>query len=154
MIQKKLKKYVNMNGCNCNEHGIVKSAIKHTISILLFIVLITLIFNCIIYYVGEDKISSFVVNRPVIGPMLAALIGLIPNCASSVILTKLYLTGVINVATMLAGLLAGAGSGVLVLYRVNRNWKENVLVLLLIYFLGVISGVVLQLIGISNFILL
>ena len=84
------------------------------------------------------------------GPMIAALIGLIPNCASSVILTKLYLTGVINVATMIAGLLAGAGTGILILFRVNRNWKENLSIVLLIYILGVISGIVLQLIGISN----
>lgn len=130
--------------CNCNEHGVVKSAIKHTVSIFLFIIIITLIFNCIIYFVGEDKISSFVVNRPVVGPMLAALIGLIPNCAASVILTKLYLTGVINVSTMIAGLLTGAGTGVLILFRVNRNWKENLLILVLIYVLGVISGVALQ----------
>lgn len=148
--EENIKELCEHDHCNCNEEGIVKSAIKHTVSIFGFIVLITLLFNVLIYYIGEDKISSFVVNRPVMGPMIAALIGLIPNCASSVILTKLYLTGVINVATMIAGLLAGAGTGILILFRVNRNWKENLSIVLLIYILGVISGIVLQLIGISN----
>lgn len=138
--------------CGCNEHRIVKSAVKHTVNIFLFIVLITLLFNILIYFVGEETISSLVINRPIIGPMVAALIGLIPNCASSVILTKLYLTGVINVATMIAGLLAGAGTGILILFRVNRNWKENLLIVGIVYILGVVSGILLQLIGIANFI--
>lgn len=138
--------------CHCNENGIVKSTIKHTVNIFIFILIITLIFNMLIYIIGEESIANLIVNRPVIGPMISALIGLIPNCASSVIITKLYLTGVINVATMIAGLLSGAGTGILILFRVNKNWKENFGIVFLVYILGVISGVVLQFINIGSFI--
>ena len=134
--------------CKCEE-GILKSSIKHTLSIFAFILVITLIFNVAIHFIGEDTLAGFVQNRPILGPMIAALIGLIPNCASSVILTKLFLTGIINVSTMIAGLLAGAGAGMLVLFRVNKNWKENISILALVYIIGVGCGILLQLAGLT-----
>ncbi len=137
--------------CHC-ENSILMSSIKHTLSIFVFILIISLLFNGMIYFIGEDTLANFVQNKPILGPMFASLIGLIPNCASSVILTKLFLSNVIGVSTMIAGLLTGAGAGVLILFRVNKNWKENLSILFILYSIGVISGILLELIGLSNFI--
>ena len=82
--------------CHCNESGILKSAIHHTLSILVFIVLITFIINTVVYFVGEETIAGWILNKPVIGPVIASLIGLIPNCAASVIITNMYLENVIS----------------------------------------------------------
>lgn len=145
-----IKELCEHEHCHCEEDGIVKSAIKHSVNIFIFIVLITLLFNVLIYFIGEEQISSWIVNKPILGPMIAALIGLIPNCASSVILTKLYLTGVINISTMISGLLAGSGTGILILCRTNKNWKENLSIIVLVYVIGVVSGILLECIGIES----
>ena len=84
-----------------------------------------------------------------LGPIIAGLIGLIPNCASSVILTQLYLENVITVATMISGLLVGAGVGLAVLFKANKGIKENIKIVGLLYVIGVISGVILQMIGVT-----
>ena len=132
--------------CHCNKDGILKSAIKHTFSILLFIVLITLVVNVLIYFVGEDNISNLVLNTPIVGPLISGIVGLIPNCAGSVILTQLYLNNVISVGSMIGGLLVGSGIGILVLFRVNKNMKENFKILTVLYLIGALSGIVLDII--------
>ena len=134
--------------CHC-EHGIFKSALKHTLNIFVFIIIITFIINILIYFIGEDNIANFVRINPILGPVLASIIGLIPNCASSVILTQLYVENVIPVATMISGLLAGTGIGLAVLFRMNKGIKENLKITVLMYLIGVISGIILQLIGIQ-----
>ena len=134
--------------CHC-EHGIVKSALKHTIHIFIFILLITLVINTIIYFIGEDTLANFIQLNPILGPIIAGLIGLIPNCAASVILTQLYLENVITAATMISGLLVGAGVGLAVLFKINKGIKENIKITALLYSIGVISGIILQLIGSS-----
>ena len=134
--------------CHC-EHGIVKSALKHTIHIFIFILLITLIINTIIHFIGEDTLANFIQLNPILGPIIAGLIGLIPNCAASVILTQLYLENVITAATMISGLLVGAGVGLAVLFKINKGIKENIKITALLYSIGVISGIVIELIGIS-----
>lgn len=95
--------------CHC-EKSLVKSAIKHTVSILIYIFILTLIVNIIIYLIGEETLSSFMSNSKILGPILTALIGLIPNCASSVIITELYLGNLISFGSLIGGLLANAGS--------------------------------------------
>lgn len=135
--------------CHCEEDGIFKSSLKHTINIFVYIVIISFILNTLIHIIGEDRLSALILNRPVLGPVVAGLIGLIPNCASSVILTQLYLTGVISVATMISGLLVGAGVGILILFRVNKNIKENIKITVLLYIIGIIAGILLELIGIT-----
>ena len=110
--------------CHC-EHGIIKSALKHTLSIFLFILIITLVLNIGIHYIGEERIAGMLQNRPILGPIIAGLIGLIPNCAASVIITQMYLENVISVATMIAGLLVGAGVGLAVLFKTNKGIKEK-----------------------------
>ena len=126
----------------------LKSSLKHTASVFIYIFIISLILNAVIYFVVEDNLANLVLNKPILGPIIAGLVGLIPNCASSVLLTKLYLSEVISVSTMIAGLLVGAGVGILVLCKVNKNAKENAKIIGLLYAIGVISGILLELIGI------
>ena len=135
--------------CHCNEEGIIKSSIHHTLSIFLFIMIISFIINTIIYYVGEETIAGWILNKPVIGPMIASLIGLIPNCAASVIITNMYLENVISIGSMIGGLLTGAGVGLAVLFKTNNKLKENIKIVFLIYIIGVLSGILLELIGIT-----
>lgn len=134
--------------CHC-ENGILKSSIKHTLNIFVFILLITLVINTLIYFIGEETLSTFILNKPIIGPIIAGLIGLIPNCASSVIITKMYLSNVINFATMMSGLLVGAGVGLVVLFKTNKGVKNNIKIMLLLYGIGVGVGILLELIGFS-----
>ena len=132
--------------CHC-EHGIFKSALKHTLNIFIFIFLITVVINIIIYLIGEEQISNFLQNQPVLGPILSGLIGLIPNCAASVILTQMYLENVISVSAMIAGTLVGAGVGIAVLFKANKGIKQNIGIVTLLYAIGVISGILLEIIG-------
>ena len=134
--------------CHC-EHGILKSALKHTINIFIFILIITFIINIAIHLVGEETIGNFVQSNVILGPVLGGIIGLIPNCASSVILTQLYLQNVIPISTMISGLLVGAGVGLIVLFKMNKGIKQNLKITALLYAIGVISGIVIQLIGIQ-----
>lgn len=134
--------------CHC-EHGIIKSALKHTLNIFVFILLVTLIINIAIHFVGEETIAELLSGVPVLGPIVAGIIGLIPNCAASVILTQLYLENVISVATLISGLLVGAGVGLLVLFRTNKGLKQNLMITGLLYTIGVVSGILIELIGIT-----
>lgn len=133
--------------CHCGEGKIIKSAIRHTLQIFLFIILISFLLNLLIGFAGEDALAAFISKKPVLGPMVAGVIGLIPNCASSVVLTQLYLEGVLGAGAMIAGLLAGSGVGLLVLYKVNDNLKENVKITLILYAIGVVSGIVIEMTG-------
>lgn len=130
--------------CQC-EKGIFRSAISHTLQITFFILLITLALNLVLHIVGEDALAQLILNRPVLGPMLAGIVGLIPNCAASVVITQLYLGGALSAGAMMSGLLTGSGVGLLILFRVNHNKKENLTIIGLLYFIGVLAGVVIEL---------
>ena len=134
--------------CHC-EHGIFKSALKHTINIFIFIFLFSLVINLVIHLIGEENIAGFMLDRPILGPILSGIIGLIPNCASSVIITQMYLTNIISIGTMIAGLLVSAGVGLAVLFRINKGVKENIKITILLYAIGVVSGILLELIGLN-----
>ena len=134
--------------CHC-EHGIWKSALKHTANIFIFIFIITFVINTAIHIIGEDNIAGFMLDRPILGPIISGIIGLIPNCASSVIITQMYLENIISVGTMIAGLLVGAGVGLAVLFRTNKGIKENIKITVLLYGIGVVSGIILELIGLN-----
>ena len=131
--------------CHCEEEGVVKSSIKHTAQIFIYIFIITLIINAIIHFIGEDNIANFIINIPVIGTLIAGLIGVIPNCASSIILTELYLEGIITLGPMIAGLLVNSGVGILILFKVNKNKKENLKILGILYIVGITAGIVIDL---------
>ena len=132
--------------CHCKEEGIFLSSIKHTLSIGLFVLIANLGINLIIYYIGEDSLKEFLLNKNIFSYFIASLIGLIPNCASSVIMTELYLSNLITTGTLLAGLLTGSGLGILLLFKTNKNLKENMTVLGIIYSVGVIIGLIVDLI--------
>ena len=134
---------------HCESGSIVVSALKHTGNIIVFVFLITLVLNIGFMVLGEDRIAQAVSNRPVAGLLISALIGLIPNCGASVLLTQLYLQGVIPASHMIAGLLDGAGVGLLVLFRVNPDWKENIRICVLLYLIAVLFGFLIQLLGIT-----
>lgn len=146
--EEKIEEICEHEHCHCEKNGILKSAIKHTINILIYIFIITLVINFIVEWVGEDNIATFVGNHAILGPVISSLIGLIPNCAGSVIITNLYIQKIISGASLIAGLLTGAGVGLIILFRTNKNIKENFAIVGLLYVIGVLSGVVLQLIGI------
>ena len=146
--EEKIEEICEHEHCHCDENGILKSAIKHTINILIYIFVITLIINFIVEWVGEENIATFVGNHAILGPAISSLIGLIPNCAASVILTNLYIQNIISGASLIAGLLTGAGVGLIILFRTNKNIKENIAIVGLLYAIGVFSGIILQLIGI------
>ena len=129
--------------CHC-EKGIVRSALSHTLQISLFILVITFALNLILFFVGEDALAGLIQNRRFLGPLLAGLVGLIPNCAGSVVITQLYLEKIIGIGAAFAGLLAGSGVGLLVLFRVNHDRKENLKILGLLYVIGVVAGIVME----------
>ena len=130
--------------CHC-EKGVFRSAVNHTAQITFFILLVTFGLNLILHFVGEETMSGLVLNRPLLGPVLAGIVGLIPNCAGSVVITQLFLQGAMSPGAAMAGLLTGSGVGMLVLFRVNRNRKENLKVLGLLYGIGVLAGIIIGL---------
>ena len=134
--------------CHC-EDGVLVSACKHTLRIFVYILLISFVLNVLIVWVGEDTLASLFSNTPLLGQMAAALVGLIPNCAASVVITSLYVDGIIGAGMMMAGLLANAGVGLLVLFRLNRNRTQNVEIIGLLYVLAVVWGLLISTLGIQ-----
>ncbi len=129
--------------CHC-ENGIIKSALKHTVSVFIYIFALTFIINLLVKFVGEETIKNFMSNSTIFEPAIVALIGLIPNCASSVIITQLYLSEIIGFSSLIAGLLVNAGAGILMLFRINKNLKENIKIVVLIYILGAMTGIIMS----------
>lgn len=129
--------------CHC-ENGIIKSALKHTVNVFIYIFILTLVINFLVEFVGEDTIKNFMSSASVFEPAVVALIGLIPNCASSVIITELFLSEIISFSSLIAGLLVNAGAGILMLFRINKNLKENIKIVALLYVLGAITGIVMS----------
>ena len=133
--------------CHC-EKGIFRSALHHFLEIIAYLFVFTLVINVVVGFVGEDNLAKVFVSVPVVGQMIAALIGLIPNCASSIVITNLFLSGVISSGVMMSGLLVGAGVGLAVLFRTNRNLKQNLIITALLYAVGVLLGTLIDLFGI------
>ena len=127
--------------CEC-ETSIFGSAVRHTLSIFFLIAVVSVVINLFFYFAGEGEIAyaTKIWNTPVVGYLLAGLIGLIPNCSASVLLTDLYVEGVMGIGTMIAGLCVNAGVGLLVLFKVNRHMKENIIITGILYVFGVLAG--------------
>ena len=132
--------------CDCEHHSLLHSALHHTISIFLFILVVNLVLGYAIYFIGEDRISGLLLNGSVFQPFLTALIGLIPNCAASVILTELFTLGSLQFGSCVAGLCAGAGVGLVVLFRTNHRVKENLAIVGTLYACSVVTGMLVNLI--------
>ncbi len=128
--------------CNC-EQGVLRSALRHTVNIGFFLLLAAVILNLAIYFLGEDSLGAFLQRAPVLSVLLTALAGLIPNCAPSVIMTQLNLQGAISLGAAMAGHLVGAGLGFLVLFRMNRNRRDNIQIVLTLYVIGAAVGLLL-----------
>ena len=133
--------------CNC-EHGLISSAATHTLKVFVYIFLISLGLNIIIGLVGEETLAGLFTGVSVIGELIAALVGLIPNCASSVVITQLYLDHIIGAGAMMAGLLVNAGVGLLILFRLNHDRVQNLKIIGTLYGLGVFWGIIIELSGI------
>ena len=136
--------------CHCHdgEGGILKSALKHTLQVKVFIFIITIVLNGVLEVVGEDALGEFLSANPVLSVFGSALVGLVPNCAASVVIAQLYVSGVLGSGAMLAGLLVSAGVGLLVLVRTNRHWKQNVAIIVGLYAMGVFWGLIANALGI------
>lgn len=132
--------------CKCHEHeGILHPALHHTWKIGLYLFLFSAILNLVIELFSIEQLSAFLLGNTIFQPLLAAVIGLIPNCAASIILTQLYLDGLLSFASVVAGLCTGAGLGLVVLFRENKNRTENLKILLILYVIAGISGILLSL---------
>ncbi len=136
-------------GCEDEEGGIFHSALVHTVKITVFIFIISLAISLLVGSIGEKTIASFLTGIPVLGVFLAGLIGLIPNCAASVVIAQLYLEGLLTAGQMMAGLLVSAGVGILVLVRTNRHQWENLRVIGVLYASGVAWGLLIDAAGIT-----
>lgn len=152
LLNKKSKKeninyeICNEDHCNCHEEGVIKSTLIHTFKTLLFIMLVSFLLNILLHFIGEDNLSKLFLKNSIFGPFISSLLGLIPNCGSSIVITELYLNGAISLGSAMAGLLTGSGVALLVLFKENKDIKENITILSLLYGLGVISGIIIELI--------
>ena len=129
------------DNCHC-ERGIWYSALHHTLTISAFVLAITFAINALVFFVGEENLGAVMYNKPVISHIIAAVFGLIPNCAASVALSSLCAGGFITAGTMMSGLFSGAGVGLLVLFRVNKKLKENLLIVGILLLVGVVFGLI------------
>ena len=133
--------------CHCEEGSILGAALRHTGSIFLFILAVNLALGGGVALLGEERLAALLLDGSLLQPVAAALLGLIPNCAASVLLTRLYLAGAVSFGALAAGLLSASGVGVLVLFRANPRPRENLAVLGLVWGTGGAVGLILQLLG-------
>ena len=141
-----IKEICEHDHCGCEHDGIILSSIKHTLKIGFFILVVNLLINVIIFKVGENNLSNLLHHKNILSYFIACLIGLIPNCAGSVIITEVYLAKFISVGTMIGGLLTGSGLGILLLFKTNKSIKENLSILTIIYLVGIFVGIMVDLI--------
>ncbi len=129
--------------------GIAKSALKHTAQVTLFILLITLALNALLEVVGQDALAHFLGANQTLSVLASALVGLVPNCAASIVIVQLYLEGVLGAGAMMAGLLVSAGVGLMVLVRANRPVRQSLLIIAALYATGVFWGLAITALGIT-----
>lgn len=132
--------------CHCEEK-IFLASIKHTLNIFIFIVVCNFVINFIMEFGGMNYLKAILLKDNIFGPFITSLIGLIPNCAGSVVLTELFLNNAISFASLIAGLLSGAGIALLVLFKTNKNKRENFMILGIVYIIGAISGLILEIVS-------
>ena len=129
--------------------SILRSALKNTVQVTVFIFVITLVLDGALELVGEDALGAFLGSNPVLSVLGSALVGLIPNCAASVVIAQLYVEGALGAGAMMAGLLVSAGVGLLVLFRTNRGLRQNLIVLAGLWATGVFWGLIISAFGIA-----
>ena len=136
-------------GCEDEEGGIFHSALVHTLKITGFIFVISLALSLLMGFAGEETIASMLSSVPLLGTILTGVIGLIPNCAASVVIAQMYLEGLLTSGQLMSGLLVGAGVGLLVLFRTNNHHRENVAITAALLALGICWGVLIDVMGIT-----
>ncbi len=132
------------DNCKC-KNDILKSALVHVGKISAFILVFSFVLNFLIYFVGENNIALLVLNKPVIANILAAVVGLIPNCASSVVISELFVEGMLSAGALMSGLLINSGVAMAVLFRTNRPRKNNWLIVALLFVISIIVGIIIDL---------
>ena len=135
--------------CCCCGTGVILDAVIRALKVTAFIFVISLVIGGCIEFVGNGVLSSVFLQVPLLGEIVAGLIGLIPNCAASVVITQLYLDGIIGSGALMSGLLVSAGVGLLVLFKENHHMKENLCIVVLLYGLSVLWGCVITVLGIT-----
>lgn len=133
------------SGCGCGSHGIWYSSLKHTVNIFIFILIVNLILGFVMALVGEEAVEHFLGSMGIFQPIVTGIVGMIPNCAASVLVTELYAEGAITFGSAMAGLCTGAGVGLAVLFRANKNIRENLTIAGVVYAVGVLSGMLINL---------
>ena len=135
------------HGCGCSDHsGILRPALRHTLKLTIYVFVFNFGLNLLLSFIGMDRLSLLLGKDRLFQPFITALLGLIPNCASSIFITELYLAGGLSAAAAMAGLCAGAGVGLVVLFRENRPVRQNFQILGLLYLSSALVGLVLELI--------
>ncbi|MBR2313077.1 MAG: arsenic efflux protein [Clostridia bacterium] len=136
-------------GCHC-ERGILRSALHHTLHIFSFILIINIALGTVLHFVSAEQLAALLHGVPVLGQAVAALVGLIPNCAASVAIATLYARGVLSAGAMLAGLLTGAGVGLLVLFRTNKSIRQNICLAAVLLGIGALAGCLFDYTGLAT----
>ncbi len=132
--------------CGCHhEHSIIKSSVIHTLKTIIFLTILMFIINILFEYLGSHYLANLFLKDSLFAPFITSLIGLIPNCGASIMITELYLKEAISFGSMIGGLLTGSGVALLVLFKANKNLKENIGILSIVYLVGVGAGIVLDL---------
>ena len=146
--KKEINKMCEHEHCHCDENIII-SSLKHTFSIFFFIVMVNFILNTTIYLIGEETLTTLFAKNKILGPMVSGLIGLIPNCAASVVITELFINSALSFGSAIAGLLSSSGVGILILFKLNKDYKENFKILGLTYFISVIIGIIFNILNLT-----
>lgn len=144
--RKDIHSFCEREHCECGEEGsALHAALMHTLKIALLLIAVNFALNLLLELAGAERLSATLFARPVTGELLLALLGLIPNCSISVIITQAYLSGIIGLGGLFAGLLSNAGIGLLVLFRSNADLRENLRIVAVLFGLSALSGVVIGL---------
>jgi hypothetical protein len=139
--ESKIEEFCEREDCHCH-HSIIKPALIHTLKVGGFILLVTLALNITIHLIGEKNISDIILDKPILANILSAIVGIVPNCASSIIVTELYTSGILSSGAMLSGLLINSGVALAVLFRTNRPPKNTLIILLILFVISVLSGII------------
>lgn len=143
-----IKDFCEIEDCDC-DHGVIKSSIIHTLKTFAFIIIISFILNVLMFYFGEEFLSNILMKDNPFGILISSIIGLIPNCSSSVLLTELFLSNNISLGQLLSGVLINSGVGLLILIRYNKNKKENIKIITILLTIGIIIGFIFDIFNIT-----
>lgn len=145
--ESKIEEFCEREDCHCH-HSILKPALIHTLKIGAFIFVFTFVLNMSIHIIGEENIAVLILNKPFLANVLSALVGLIPNCASSIIISELFVDGILSAGAMMSGLLANSGVALAVLFRTNRPKKDNIIIVAILLIISIISGLCIDVLAI------